>query len=495
MSSAIDTTAPNPDAGSSTPNPGGVPFYTEKGKAQPRAVKGLFRSLKWWAMAITLAWWHLAPFLRWDRGPGQPDQAILIDMPGRRAYFFFLEIWPQEVYYLTGILLISAITLFLMSALAGRVWCGFLCWQTVYTDLFVWVEHLVIGDRNDRIALSRAPWSAGKLGKWIVVNVLWLAIAAACGIGFVLWFGDAPHLLKEIVTGAAPLPSYLFIGVIGGFCYLLAGHARERVCVYMCPYSRFQSAMLDEHSLVVSYEAWRGEPRGHLKGGVQGRPVEEVFAGRGHCVDCNMCVQACPTGIDIRRGNQLACIGCGLCVDACNTVMTRLGLPGNLISYDSNANLLARSQKQPTRSRLIRPRTMIYAVLLAAVGSVMLFSLLTRADVRVDVLHERVPLYVLLKGGAVRNGYDYKILNMIAQQRQFTVTTNIPEARLSVIGGVEDQQSLTLTVPPDSVGSFRVFVTLPKAEGTGNKPLTFVLSEPSLKAPVEKNSFFAMPEN
>ena len=491
MSSATD---PVP-AAASTHSPGGVPFYTEKGKAQPRAVKGRFRSLKWWAMAITLAWWHLAPFLRWDRGPGQPDQAILIDMPGRRAYFFFLEIWPQEVYYLTGLLLLAAISLFLMSALAGRVWCGFLCWQTVYTDLFVLVERLLIGDRNERIALSNAPWSLNKLARMAAVNAIWLVIGAACGIGFVLWFGDAPHLLVEILTGQAPLPTYLFIGVIGGFCFLLGGHARERVCVYMCPYSRFQAAMLDEHSLVVSYEAWRGEPRGHLKGGVQGRSAEEIFAGRGHCVDCGLCVQACPTGIDIRRGNQLACIGCGLCVDACNTVMDRLGLEPNLISYDSNSNLVARGQAQPTSRKLIRPRTMIYAALLTIVGSVMLGSLLLRVDVRVDVLHDRAPLYVQLKGGAVRNGYDYKILNMAAQERHFTVTTDSPEALLTVMGGAEAQRQLDLTVSPDSVGSFRVFVTLSKAEGTSNKKLTFILTESGMAKPVQNVSFFAMPDD
>ncbi|MGE5476751.1 MAG: cytochrome c oxidase accessory protein CcoG, partial [Bacteroidales bacterium] len=303
-------------------------LYASSGTIHPRSVRGLFRNLKWWAMGLLLAVWHFAPFLRWDRGPGAPDQAILIDLPGRRAYFFFIEIWPQEVYYLTGLLLFAAIALFFMSALAGRLWCGFLCWQTVYTDLFVLVERLVIGDRNARIALDKQKMNGAKLAKKGTVLLSWLAISAACGIGFALYFDDAFALLPQILTAQASFATYGAIAVVGGGCFVMAGLAREQVCIYMCPYARFQSAMFDEHSAIISYEAWRGEKRGPAK-------VGQDFAGRGHCVDCGICVQSCPTGIDIRNGNQLACIGCGLCIDACNTVMDRYGLPHGLITYDS----------------------------------------------------------------------------------------------------------------------------------------------------------------
>ncbi|MGE5517961.1 MAG: cytochrome c oxidase accessory protein CcoG [Bacteroidota bacterium] len=474
----------------STPHKGEVPFYRERGQAQPRAVKGRFRDIKWWAMAVLLAWWHLAPFLRWDRGIGAPDQAILIDMPGRRAYFFNIEIWPQEVYYVTGLLLIAAISLFLMSALAGRLWCGFLCWQTVYTDLFQQIERLILGDRNARIAAGRAPMTAARALRQGVVYALWLVVAAACGIGFMLWFGDAFQTLRELFTLQASGATYLIIAVIGGFCFLLAGFARERVCVYMCPYSRFQSAMLDEHSLIVSYEKWRGEPRAPA-------PKDLDFSARGHCVDCKMCVQSCPTGVDIRFGNQLACIGCGLCIDACNTVMDKFGLPRGLIRLDSSANLEARTVGQTGPGhRIVRPRTILYTTLLAIVGTVMLTALLTRSTTEVNVLHERSPLFVQMSDGGVRNGYAYKVLNMIRQDRDYTLTTEgIDGARMEVIGGDSNVTSTELSVDKDSVGTFRLFVTAPDASLKGaRQTITFVLTEKGTGKVVRSESMFAAPD-
>lgn len=469
------------------PTKGEVPFYRERGKIHPRGVSGFFRSLKWWALVVLLGWWHLGPFLRWDRGPGAPDQAILVDMEGRRAWLFDIQIWPQEIYYLTGILLLAAVGLFLMSALAGRVWCGFLCWQTAYTDLFIWIEEKLVGDRTHRMALDRAPWTASKIAKVGAVQASWLAVSAACGIGFTLWFGDAFEMLSDIFTGQAGIYTYVFILVIGGFCYLLAGFARERVCVYMCPYSRFQAAMFDEHSLIVSYEAWRGEPRAPHKLG-------DSFEGRGHCVDCRMCVTTCPTGVDIRFGNQLACIGCGLCIDACDTIMDKHGLPRGLISYDSTTRLEAREAgKAPKKVPLVRLRTVAYGGMMAVVGAVMLVTLLNRSDVEVNVIHERAPLFVEMSDGSVRNGYVYKILNKAAVERTFVLGTNgLDGAVLDVVGGLSGEL-VELLVPRDDIGMFRVYVSAP-ATGKAAHTVTFTLEGVEDGIRIESQTLFAGPE-
>ncbi|HLO79094.1 MAG TPA: cytochrome c oxidase accessory protein CcoG [Magnetospirillum sp.] len=464
-------------------------FYASSGTIHPRSVHGTFRNLKWAAMGILLAVWHLAPFLRWDRGPGAPDQAILIDLPGRRAYFFFIEIWPQEVYYLTGLLLFAAIALFFMSALAGRLWCGFLCWQTVYTDLFVQVERLVIGDRNARIALDKQKWNGAKLVKRATVMALWLLIAAACGIGFALYFDDAFTLLGQILTGQASFATYGAIAVVGGGCFIMAGLAREQVCIYMCPYARFQSAMFDEHSAIISYEAWRGEARGPAK-------VGQDFAGRGHCVDCGICQQSCPTGVDIRNGNQLACIGCGLCIDACNAVMDRYGLPHGLITYDSTTNQQARERGDDhPKLKLLRLRTLLYVAILSVIGGIMVYSLGTRKTLDVNVLHERSPLFVELSNGEIRNGYTYKVLNMVRKDRELTLSVSgVEGARIELVGEDSDASGAKLSVPGDSVGTFRLYVTAPRSAAQGKKTqLEFTLRDNSEGITVRSSTLFAAP--
>ncbi len=464
-------------------------LYAEYKKVHPRDVKGMFRSLKDWAAIILLGVYVIGPWLRWDRGPTAPDQAIFLDMAGRRGYIFGLEIWPQEIYYLTGVLILGAIGLFFITALLGRVWCGFTCIQTVYTDVFVKVERWLEGDRNSRIKLDRAPWSLNKLGRKALKIAIWAAISFATGWTWVIYFNDAPSTTMELLTGQASTGILVFALLVAGFTFVLAGWAREQVCIYMCPWPRFQAAMFDEDSLVVTYEKWRGEPRGFAK-------KDATFTDRGHCVDCGLCVQACPTGIDIRNGSQLACIGCGLCIDACNEIMDRFNLPRGLITYDSVNNTVARAKGEPTKYRFVRARTIVYAVMLAAVAGVMTFGLSTRSKLEINVLHERSPLFVPLTDGSIRNGYTFKVLNMLSEPQEFTLTSaGIDNATLKVVGYAEDEvKSADLPVAGDTVGSFRVYVTAPVTSLDGKATdLEFVLTNKETGEVVEHETLFAGP--
>jgi cytochrome c oxidase accessory protein FixG len=479
--------AADADAGS----PERQPLYEKHKKIYPRKISGTWRRVKWAVLWALLGLYYVGPWIRWDRGPNAPDQALLVDVAGRRAYFFGIEIWPQEVYYLTGLLILGAIGLFLATAWFGRVWCGFTCPQTVWTDLFMWVERKIEGDRYARIRLDKSPMSWRKAGKKLATHAAWLLIALATGGAWIMYFNDAPTVVVAIFTGQASTAVYGFVALFTGTTYLLAGWAREQVCIYMCPWPRFQSAMFDEDSLVVTYEAWRGEPRGGAKKG-------QSFEGRGHCVDCGMCWQVCPTGVDIRKGQQMACIGCALCIDGCNSVMERFGLPPNLITYDSDANQIARAKGQPARIRLFRPRSIAYIALLAIVATIMTYSFATRERVKVNVLSDRSPLYVQRAGGEIRNGYTFKILNMEREHKMYTLSTSgIATAEISVIGyPAADAQAATLPVDPDDVGTFRVFVTAPREHLAGKATdFQFVLTDQNTGEVVEHATVFSGPGN
>jgi len=452
-------------------------------------VTGTVRRFKWAALFLLLGLYYIAPWLRWDRGLGSPDQAILIDMTGRRAYLLGIEIWPQEVYYLTGLLILAAIGLFLATALFGRLWCGFACPQTVWSDLFMWVERHLEGDRNQRVKLDKQGWTIHKLGIKILKHAIWLVIAAMTGGAFILYFNDAPTVLPQIFKGEAGSGVYTFIAIFTGFTYLLAGWAREQVCIYMCPWPRFQASMVDEHSLIVSYESWRGEPRAHGKKG-------DDFSDRGHCIDCTMCVQVCPTGIDIREGSQLGCIGCGLCIDACNSVMDKVGLPRGLITWDSYINQQARAAGQPTKIKLVRPRTVAYALVLALVGFGMLYTLLTRSSTELNVLHERSPVYVHLSTGEIRNGYTIKVLNMVRRDQSYKlVLQGVPGAHFVVVGQEEAGDNVVLAVGRDRVGTYQMFVTAPEDSLKDKRmPITFVLTETDSGEVVRHENMFAGPD-
>ncbi len=470
-------------------NKKGGSLYAEYQKVYPRRVGGIFRRLKWAFLFVLLAIYYLTPFLRWYRGEGMPDQAILIDMAGRRAYFFFIEIWPQEVYYLTGILILAAVGLFMVTAMLGRIWCGFACPQTIWTDLYLQVERWIEGDRNARIKLDKQPWSAAKLGRKVVKHIVWIVIAALTGGAWVLYFDNAPTMIVNIFTGQADTLVYVFIGILTGFTYLLAGWAREQVCIYMCPWPRIQGGMLDENSMIVTYEAWRGEPRGTTKKG-------ESFENRGHCIDCTMCVQVCPTGIDIRNGSQLGCIGCALCIDACNSVMDKIGLPRWLITYDSANNQVARSKGLPTKIRLVRPRTLIYAAVLVLVGGIMLYALVNRTTTGLTILPERNPLFVELSDGSIRNGYVVKISNMQNEERTFSlVVEGMENLHMTIIGQPEQRVTkTTLVAKSDTVSPYTIFVMAPKTSAIQKfQDITFVLTDLKDQSTTRTVATFAAP--
>ncbi len=431
-----------------------IQLFKKQERVYPKRVSGRYRNLKWVAMVVCLAIYYLVPFIRWDRGPYLPDQAVLIDLAHGRAYWFWIEIWPQEVYILTGILILAAIGLFFVTSLFGRVWCGYLCFQTVWTDLFIWVERLVQGDRNKRKKLREGPWTWEKIYKMVITHAIWLAIAWCTAGSFVLYFNDAPTLVRSFLEfNVSPVVLGFVIGLTF-MTYLMAGFAREQVCTFMCPYARFQSAMFDKDTLIIGYDSDRGEPRGSHKKG-------ESWDNRGHCIDCTACVQVCPMGIDIREGLQMECIACGLCVDACDDIMTKLDLPKGLIRYDTERRLEEKSKGKMGMLHLIRPRTIYYVVVLSVVGSLMLYALMTRAPVEMNVLHDRNPLFVQLSTGEIRNGYSIKILNKTHENRYYRLNIDgLPGAEMSV-NAAGEMSTDNIPVNANSVGQFKVFVHAP----------------------------------
>ncbi len=437
------------------------PLYEARKKVYPQAVHGRFRRIKWAILGAVLAVYYLLPFVRWNRGPGLPNQAVLIDFPHRRFYFFFIELWPQEVYYFTGLLIIAAMTLFLMNAVAGRVWCGYMCPQTIWTDLFYAVERFVEGDRRERIMSDKRGWTLTHIRQAAIKHFIWLMIAWWTGGAWVLYFADAPTLVKDLATFQAPFVAYLWIAILTATTYVFAGHAREQVCIYMCPWPRIQAALTDEWALNVTYRRDRGEPRVSVKKAEQLRQHGEPA---GDCIDCHQCVNVCPTGVDIRDGIQLGCIQCGLCIDACDTIMTEIGRPTGLIAYDTDINGQRRQAGQPPVYRLIRPRTILYAGIIALAGSIMLYALTTRSSMSVNVLHDRNPLFVQLSDGGVSNNYTVRILNKGPERTLALDVSGLQDPDLRIAGAAHATDGkLVVEVGQDQTREIRLSV---KAKST-----------------------------
>jgi cytochrome c oxidase accessory protein FixG len=461
------------------------PLYEARRKIFPKRAEGRFRRFKWLVMLVTLGIYYITPWIRWDRGPYAPDQAVLVDLANRRFYFFFIEIWPQEFFFVAGLLVMAGLGLFLVTSAVGRAWCGYTCPQTVWVDLYLVVERAIEGDRNQRMKLDAAPWSAAKLGKRVVKHAIWLLIGVATGGAWIFYFADAPTLLVDFVTGNAAPIAYMTVAILTATTYTFGGLMREQVCTYMCPWPRIQAAMLDENSLTVTYNDWRGEPRGrHAKKAA----AEGVVLG--DCVDCNACVAVCPMGIDIRDGQQLECITCALCIDACDSVMDKLDRPRGLISYatlaDYSANMRLATDPgtgkvDPARVRnaaggfvdavrhfnwriIFRPRTLLYMGIWSLIGVALLVALLSRDRLGVNVLHDRNPQYVLLSNGDIQNGFTVKILNMIPEPRTIVLSIEGLRGATMKAEGIDHPEgtSIAVAVDPDKLREIKVHVRQPK---------------------------------
>ncbi|MCX8504267.1 MAG: cytochrome c oxidase accessory protein CcoG [Beijerinckiaceae bacterium] len=446
-----------------------APLYTARKQIYPQAVKGFYRRIKWLILAVTLGIYYLLPFVRWDRGPNAPSQAVLVDLPHRRAYFFFIEIWPQEVYYLTGLLILAALVLFLMNAMAGRIWCGYLCPQTVWIDLFMAVERLIEGDRRERMHRDAQPVDLEIFSLKLLKHSIWLLIAWWTGGVWVLYFADAPTLVYELATFRGEPIAYISILVLTFTTYTFAGLMREQVCLYMCPWPRIQAALTDEHALNVTYRYDRGEPRMSLKKATHARSVNEPA---GDCIDCQQCVAVCPTGVDIRQGPNLGCIQCGLCIDACDDVMAKIDRPLRLIAYDTDVNIKRRQSGLSEVFKPVRARTLLYAVMIAAIGGVMAYALANRAPFTVNVIHDRNPIFVKLSDGHIRNGYTVRIANMLSDPQSFTLRVDgLHEAHIEIIGGEAEIEGLpSITVGADQTREMRVLVRAGEEDDREGEP-------------------------
>jgi cytochrome c oxidase accessory protein FixG len=463
-------------------------LYASRVRVYPKDVYGPVRSAKSAIMVACLAIYYTLPWLRWNRGPGVPDQALLLDLWHERFYLFNVVLWPQDIYLLTGLLILGAISLFLVTSLFGRLWCGYTCPQTVWTDLFMTVERWIEGDRNTRMKRDAAPWTRNKLLRKVAKHWVWFWIAFWTGGAWVMYFVNAPVVVGEFWTLRASPDVYALTGLFTMTTYVLAGWAREQVCTYMCPWPRFQSAMLDEQSIIVTYQGWRGEPRGH------GKQSAEKF---GDCVDCDACVHVCPTGIDIRDGVQLECINCGLCIDACNHVMEKLDRDPWLITWDTLSGQKAKAEGRTETLHLVRPRTVIYLTALLMCSGLVAYGLVARATTNLSIIHDRAPMFVQLKDGGVRNAYTVKIANKTPNAASYTMSIDgLPDARMEL----PEQSPLLagtahVTVPASDVGAFRLVVQgNPVATVEGRQEVTFQLKAQETGETLRYRALFMSPE-
>jgi len=421
-----------------------VSMYEKQAKIYPRAVSGWFARWRWTMVWLTQAVFYGLAWLQWNG-----RQAVLFDLNERRFFVFGLVLHPQDLIYLAALLVIAALALFFFTAVAGRLWCGYACPQTVYTEIFLWVERRIEGDRVARIKLDAAPWGANKLMRKGAKQAIWLAIGLFTGFSFVGYFTPIRTLAVEVATLSVSPWEGFWILFYGFATYGNAGYLREQVCKYMCPYARFQSALIDKDSLVIAYDTGRGEARGS-----RSRKADPKALGLGDCVDCTLCVQVCPTGIDIRNGLQNECIGCAACIDVCDDVMGRMGYAPGLIRYSTENGVAKGWSRAQMLKRALRPRVLLYGAALLAVSAGFAFSLTQRSEFKVNVIRDRGALARIVEDGVVQNVYSLRISNITEQPRRFQVG-------VSGLPGLRIVSADRLQVPANGIGTLTVEVALP----------------------------------
>lgn len=427
----------------------------------PQSIEGKFRRIKDNFSYILLFIYFGCSWIRYQREEGFPDQAILMDLPNRKAYLFSITIWPEETYYIAGILILGALGLFFVTSLFGRIWCGYGCPHTVFVDLFIKVESFIQGDRNMRMKLDQSPYDKEKLIKKLSTHAIWLLLAFSFAFGWVCYFYDATLLAKDIISLKVSSTALSWLVGLTASTYLFAGFVREKMCTYMCPYGRFQSAMLDNNSSLVTYHDWRGEPRGKFD------PHNDKL---GDCIDCGKCVVVCPMGIDIREGLQMQCIGCGLCVDACNTVMSKLNRPLNLISYDSVNSTKAKSKGLKYQLKIINFKTLLFSAIFIIVTSLMLFALINKPEVSLTVIRDRDSLFTILPDGSYRNQYDVKVFNKSMRVKNMTLKLEQLEGANLKVNNLHSNfaESYDFKLNPDEEIELDVFVKSPASNQITN---------------------------
>ncbi len=462
-------------------------LYKAREPIHPRSVKGRFRRFKTGVLVVAYGVFFLLPWVRWERTAG-PDQAVMFDIPTRRYFLFDLTVYPQDMYWLAGFLILAAWFLFFVTGMFGRAFCGYFCFQTLWTDFFMKIEQWVQGDRPKRLKLEKAPWGPHKLYKKGLTWFLWVATAFWTGFTFTAYWANAPELLVDFFTGQAAFAAYATTGLLTFTTFLMAGFLREQVCIYMCPYARFQSVMFDKNTIIPAYDFKRGEGEAgrHKLGRGFKKREERHEQGVGDCIDCGYCVQVCPTGIDIRDGLQLACINCGLCVDACDTIMDKQGWPRGLVRYAAEKEI---EGGEP--ARVIRPKSIGYGFAISVVTALLIWGIASQSPMDFAVNQVRQPLYVTLADGSIQNSYELKINNKQDRSVELDISVaGLPDPELEMAGSFE---SLTM----EASGRQRLLMRIrhdPSELASGQHEIRFILGAKDREMePIVQETVFYVP--